>query len=223
VRRITKDSDGSVRPLLGVTADIRFGFATALSVPPLTFPRVRTLIDDLSGAGFRDLATLRDTVPTAVGHPDQVWFESDLRWTTSPPVTGDAGRWCRPSQLAPPPEAAPSAGPILLSTDRRGRYRASVRLHRHTNFAYELVLDAAATTGRDVSAALLAQAARSVVANGALPFVTTDLRDPGSAAVHAAAGFEHRGWHLIELSSDDRSGTSALRQARAGRLTSCAQ
>lgn len=218
VRRLTQGSDGSVRPLLGVTSDVRFDFATALSVPPLTFPRVRNLVDDLSDSGFRDLAALRDKLPSAVGHPDLVCVEADLRWTTRPPEIRDAGTWCHPSQPALPRTKPPSDGPVLVARHRSGRRRASVQLHGHTNFAYQLVLDADGTSSLDVSAALLSQAAHSVVANGALPFVTADPQDRAMAAVHAAAGFGDRGFQLIELGTDDRPKTSC--ESRARRLSS---
>jgi len=90
-------------------------------------------------------------------------------------------------------------GEVLLALDPAiGAYLAGVGIKRHDRYGRELSVGTEpAARGQGLARRLVAQAARRVIADGA---VATYLHDPAnlsSARVAAAAGFPDHGWKII--------------------------
>lgn len=199
-RRMTPGWDGRVHPLLGVAADERFGHAMALSVPPLSFPTVRAVVDahPLHGAAGR--RALGDALPAAVGAPDRRYLEATLRWTLRPAQLPELGTWMPSDDPRLPAWLRPFSAPVLVATDSRGRYAAGVGIKRHNRFGHEIAVHTdPAARGRGLARALVAQAARQVLASGAVPVYVHDVDNAASARVAQAAGFDDRGWRWLGL------------------------
>lgn len=205
-RRITPGWDGRVHPLLGVAADERFGHAVALSVPPLTFPAVRTLVDAhlLDGAAGR--RALGAALPAAIGEPERHYLEATLRWTLQPAQLPELGTWMSSHDPRLPAWLRPFSAPVLVATDPHGRYAAGVGIKRHNRFGHELAVHTEPDArGRGLARALVAQAARQVLATGAVPIYVHDLSNAASAQVAQAAGFDDRGWRWLGLAEHPTS------------------
>jgi GNAT superfamily N-acetyltransferase len=200
-RRITPGWDGRVHPLLGVAADDRFGHAVALSVPPLSFGRVRELVDaHAAGTGMQALGEL---LPAALGVPERRYIEATLRWTTQPAQLHEIGTWRRSDDPELPSWLLPFNGAVLIATDPAGRYAAGVGIKKHNGFGHELAVHTDPDSrNRGLARALVAQAARHVLAAGAIPIYIHDLDNTGSARVAEAAGFPERGWRWLGLAEE---------------------
>lgn len=199
-RRITRGWDDQVHPLLGVAADDRFGHAVALSVPPLSFGRVRELVDVHASSGLVDRQAIGSLLPAAIGLPERRYVEATLRWTTRPAQLPDIGTWRRSDDPDLPSWLLPFNGAVLVATDNAGRYAAGVGIKQHNRFGHELAVHTdPASRGRGLARALVAQAARHVLAAGAIPIYIHDLDNTASAHVAEAAGFPDRGWRWIGL------------------------
>jgi GNAT superfamily N-acetyltransferase len=199
-RRITRGWDDRVHPLLGVAADTRFGNAVALSVPPLHFGRVRELVDAHAAATPADRQTLGALLPAAIGVPERRYVEATLRWTTQPAPLPEVGAWRRSDDPQLPSWLLPFNGTVLVATDHAGRYAAGVGIKKHNRFGHELAVHTDPDSrGGGLARALVAQAARHVLAAGAIPIYIHDLDNTGSAHVAEAAGFPERGWRWIGL------------------------
>ena len=77
---------------------------------------------------------------------------------------------------------------------------AGVGIKRHTPHGHELAVGTEpAHRGRGLARALVAQAARRVLAEGAVPLYLHEFANSASAQVAAAAGFPDRGWRVVGL------------------------
>jgi GNAT superfamily N-acetyltransferase len=187
--------DGGLHPVLGV----RSPEGGVLSVPPSTAATVAAWVQH-----GRDLAG----IPAAAGLPGR-WFDGVFRWTDAPAPLPDAGEWVPadapsvPAWLRPfgggPSGAGPSGGEVLVATDpATGEHLAGVGVKRHDDHGRELaVVTAAAARGRGLARRLVAQAARRVLDEGAVPTYVHARSNTASAHVAAAAGFPDRGWSLL--------------------------
>jgi GNAT superfamily N-acetyltransferase len=205
-RRITPGWDDRVHPLLGVAADERFGHAVALSVPPLSFGRVRKLVGAHATPSAIDRQALGALLPAALGIPERRFIEATLRWTTRPTPLPDIGTWQRSDDPGLPSWLRPFNGPVLVATDRSGRYTAGVGIKQHNRFGHELAVHTDPDSrGRGLARALVAQAARHVLAKGAIAIYIHDLDNTGSARVAEAAGFPDHGWRWLGLAEHPRT------------------
>jgi GNAT superfamily N-acetyltransferase len=120
-----------------------------------------------------------------------------FRWSTSPTPGPDEGVWLPADAPRVPVWLRPFGGEVLVAFDGSG-YAAGVGIKRHDRYGHELaVVTAERARGRGLARRLVAQAARRVLAEGALP---TYLHAPGneaSARVARAAGFPDRGWQVV--------------------------
>jgi GNAT superfamily N-acetyltransferase len=184
-RRAQPGWDGSTAPVAGValpdgSAVVGLPPDVAASVPP--------------GVGLEELlASLPDLLGTAGSAMRGVH-----RWTTEPTPGPDEGVWVSVAHPAVPPWLHPFGDRVLLALDDDGHYLAGVGLKRHDRFGQEIAVGTAERArGRGLARRLVAQAARHVLAAGAVPTYLHDPRNEASARVAAAAGFPDRGWQVL--------------------------
>lgn len=187
-QRLRPGWDGQVRTVLGV----RTPDSGVLSVAPDQLAAVAPLA---AHGADRLLAGL----PAAIGRPGAAVFEGVFRWSTTPADLPDAGVWVPADDPVVPDWLRVFGGEVLLALDpATGGYLAGVGIKRHDGYGRELSVGTEpAARGRGLARRLVAQAARRVLADGA---VATYLHDPAnlaSARVAAAAGFADLGWKII--------------------------
>lgn len=191
--------DGAIHQVVGV---IDPEGSAVVSVPPADADWARELV----GAGA-DLDTLRRELPVRLGLPDHVVYRATYRFTTAP--TGDAelpdvGVWLPLTDPLVPPWLRPFGGPVLVVLDTddavEHRYLAGVGLKRHDAHAHEIAVGTdEAARGRGLARRLVAQAARSLLAQGIVPTYLHDPANIASARVAAAAGLPDLGWTALGL------------------------
>lgn len=200
-RRVVPGWDGRPEPLVGVVAGGSLAPAVVLSVPPQRFPAVGQLVGELAARqGLADRTELRARLPEALGLPHRRCSEAVLRWTTTPAALPHVGLW-RPADSPGLPRWLRPFGPTVLAAfDRDGRFLAGAGIKRHSAHAQEIAVGTAKhARGRGLARALVAQAARRVLADGAVPLYLHDDANTASARVADAAGFADRGWRRIGL------------------------
>lgn len=186
-RRTRPGWDGHIHPVLGV-ASPRGG---VLSVPP---EHARPIAEQY--AKNPDLAHLGPLVPAMAGFPERGWFTAVYRWTTHPAPLADAGVWISAQAPEVPEWLRPFNGDVLVARDPdSGEHLAGVGIKRHDAYGRELaVVTAPRARGRGLARRLVAQAARRVLEEGAIPTYMHAPENLASAAVAAAAGFPDTGW-----------------------------
>jgi GNAT superfamily N-acetyltransferase len=184
-RRVEPGWDGHVHAVIGVEAPD----GGVLSVPPAAEPAVAALLatgDDGSG------------VPAAA-QLDGGFFRGVFRWSTEPAALPDAGEWVPALDPSVPDWLRPFGGDVLVArAPDTGEHLAGVGIKRHDAHGHELaVVTAEAARGRGLARRLVAQAARRVLDEGAVPTYLHAHSNSGSAKVADAAGFPDRGWSVL--------------------------
>ncbi len=184
-RRVEPGWDGGVHAVIGVEAP----GGGVLSVPPAVEPAVAAVLaggDDGSG------------VPAAA-QVDGRFFRGVFRWSTAPIALPDAGEWVPARDPSVPAWLHPFGGEVLVAVDPdTGEHLAGVGIKRHDAHGRELaVVTAEAARGRGLARRLVAQAARRVLDEGAVPTYLHAHSNTGSAKVADAAGFPDRGWSIM--------------------------
>ncbi|NUS55406.1 MAG: GNAT family N-acetyltransferase [Streptomycetaceae bacterium] len=177
--------DGKVHPALGVGSPE----GGVLSVAPAHVAAVSA-------------AASLSQVPALVGYPRRSWYNAVFRWSTAPAPLPDAGVWVPASDPGVPEWLRPFGGEVLVAVDPdTGEHLAGVGVKRHDRFGQELsVVTAPAARGRGLARGLVAQAARRVLDEGAVPTYLHATSNAASAAVAAAAGFPDAGWTAFGVS-----------------------
>ncbi|WP_326560606.1 GNAT family N-acetyltransferase [Micromonospora sp. NBC_01796] len=182
-RRIRPAWDGQVRPAVGVGAP----GGLVLSVPPDRLAAVR----ELAGKPFD---TLLAELPAVVGYPAWQSFPAVFRYSLAPTPLPDAGEWVAADDPVLPTWLRPF-GDVLVARDGDGEYLAGVGIKRHDRYGHELSVGTTqAARGRGLARRLVAQAARRVLDEGAVPTYLHAPDNRASARVAEAAGFPDRGW-----------------------------
>jgi len=192
--RLRPGWDGSTTALVGVGTPTR----TLLSVPP---DRVKAVTQVL---GRLDDPDVRRAVVRAVGARGRILGRGVFRWSRCVADTRrlpDAGDWLDQSDPRVPDWLLPfNYGPVLVAWDDAGAYGAGVGIKRHDPVGHEIaVVTTAALQGRGVARRLVAQAARRIIDEGALPTYLHDPANGASARVADAVGFPDRGWSVYGL------------------------
>jgi GNAT superfamily N-acetyltransferase len=188
-RREEPGWDGAVHPVIGVTTPQ----TGVLSVPPDVVARVSALLAD------GPAPAVRARVPAAAGYPGRPWTEGVFRWTGHPADLPDAGEWLPAADPSVPEWLRPFGGEVLVAVDpATGAHLSGVGIKRHDADGHELaVVTAPAAAGRGLARRLVAQAARRVLDEGAVPTYLHTRDNAGSARVAEAAGFADRGWSFL--------------------------
>lgn len=176
--------DGAVRDVVGVGTPDR----AVISVDPKLADGVRAAV-----RGWTDVSAL----PAAVGRPDGRTFFGTFRWTTSPTDLPDAGVWIDAADPVVPAWLKPFGGDVLV-TLIDGEYAAGVGIKRHNDTGLELSVGTEERhRGQGYAARLVAQAARWVLARGAVPIYLHDPANIASDRTARAAGFPDLGWQIL--------------------------
>lgn len=187
--------DGRTSPGQGIESPD----GTLLSLSPSLVADVRSLDQERVAAALRtsDSAV---AVPTALGRPDLRLGWAVFRWSQHPARLPEIGEWVDPADPRVPAWLRPFNGGVLIAWDAEGRYAAGVGIKRHDSYGHEL---AAATEpahrGRGLARMLVAQAARHVLDQGAVPLYLHEINNLASARVADAAGFPDLGWRIVSL------------------------
>jgi GNAT superfamily N-acetyltransferase len=182
-RRVEPAWDGQVRPAIGVAAP----GGMVLSVPPARVSVVR----DLAGKPFGDLLA---GLPAAVGYDGWQTYPAIFRYSLAPAPLPEAGQWVSAEDPTLPPWLR-LFGEVLVARDDEGEYLAGVGIKRHNAYGQELAVGTTpAVRGRGLARRLVAQAARRVLDEGAVPTYLHAFDNHASARVAEAAGFPDRGW-----------------------------
>jgi GNAT superfamily N-acetyltransferase len=158
-------------------------------VPPDRAETVRAL------ARERSLPGLLPALPGAVGLPDWPTHGGAFRWSLAPAPLPDVGEWSAPTGPGLPPWLRLFDREVLVVRDADGRYLAGAGIKRHDAYGHELAVGTVSEArGRGLARRLVAQAARRVLDDGAVPTYLHDFGNAASARVADAAGFPDRGW-----------------------------
>ena len=139
-------------------------------------------------------------VPAELGRPDLTLGGAVFRWSDCPVSLPDVGEWVPPDDPRLPAWLRPFNGDVLVAWDEAGRFAAGVGRKRHNRHGHELaVATEPHQRGRGLARMLVAQAARRVLADGAVPLYLHEVTNIGSARVADATGFPDRGWRVFGL------------------------
>jgi RimJ/RimL family protein N-acetyltransferase len=172
-------------------------------VPPESRDAVAALVAGRTPAEAE--AALAAELPRLVGRPEQHCFTGVFRWTERPADLGQgAGAW-EPSDGPNLPDwLRPFPGEVLVARDEdSGEYLAGVGLKPHDPTGIEISVGTAeAARGRGLARALVARAARDIVAQGAVPIYLHDPANLASARVADAAGFADLHWKVHAIAGN---------------------
>jgi GNAT superfamily N-acetyltransferase len=177
--------DGRTVDVIGVTSPTR----GVVSVSPDLADTVRAAVPRME-----DLPT---ALPAAVGRPDGRLFAGTFRWSTAPTETADVGDWVPVTDPRLPEWLHPFGGEALVAFID-GRYAAGVGIKRHNSAGLEISVGTdEAHRGKGLATRLVAQAARRILAAGAVPIYLHDPANEASARTAARAGFPDTGWQIV--------------------------
>jgi len=187
--------DGTVLSGLGVASPA----GTVLSLSPSLLGNVDALDLERVQAAWRSRSAAT-AIPALLGHPELTLGRATFRWCDSPAAVPDIGEWVAPGDPRLPEWLNAFNGDVLVTWDRAGCYAAGVGRKRHNPYGHELAVGTdPAHRGRGLASKLVAQAARRVLAEGALPIYLHGRTNVGSARVAERAGFPDRGWQVLTL------------------------
>jgi GNAT superfamily N-acetyltransferase len=189
--RLEPGWDANLHPVAGLLAP---GGGGVLSVPPEHADAVADIVAESS-----DVDSALRRVPGAVGMARTRVYRATYRWSTSPAPLDDAGEWEPADAPRLPDWLRPFGGKVLVARDPgTGEYLAGVGVKRHDAFGHELAVGTEpAARGKGIARRLVAQAARRVLADGAVPLYQHDPANFASAKVADAAGFPDLGWRSV--------------------------
>ena len=187
--RVEPGWDGRVHSVVGVASPS----GAVLSLPPAIVGQARAI----AASAGRDELALR--LGALLGRPAARLGAGVFRWSESPASLPDAGVWL-PSDDARVPTWLHPFGEEVLVALIDGTFAAGVGIKRHDRFGHELAVGTEdAYSGRGLGRRLVAQAARRVIDQEAVPTYLHDPRNIASAKVAEAAGFPDRGWQILGL------------------------
>jgi GNAT superfamily N-acetyltransferase len=179
--------DGTIRDVLGLASPQ----GAVLSVPPDAAAAVRA-----AASGW---AQLPRVLPAALDRPGAPVWLATFRTTTAPVDLPEVGTWLPVTDPRVPGWLRPFGGRVLVAL-YDGHYAAGVGLKHHDVHGVELAVGTDPPyRGRGLAAQLVAQAARQVLADGAVPTYLHDPANIASARTAAAAGFPDEGWQVLGM------------------------
>lgn len=196
-RRVEPGWDGAVRALNGVaTPD-----GAVVSVPPAAEARVAAVVEELEADGVPDvLAALGERLADLLDLPGARYGEGVFRWSTEPAASDDPGTWLPHDDPRVPEWLDPFNGDVLVALADDGSVAAGVGRKQHDPHGHELaVVTEEAHRGRGFAQRLVTQAARRVLADGAVPVYLHAESNVASARTADASGFPDVGWRILGL------------------------
>jgi GNAT superfamily N-acetyltransferase len=186
-RRALPGWDGSVAPVAGVvTAE---GDAVIGVLPEIADDAAAT-------AAGGDLDALLAALPRLLGRRG-IAGRGVFRWSTAPTDLPDAGVWIPHDDPRVPEWLRPFGGDVLVVLDD-DRYVAGVGIKKHDAAGKEISVGTVeAARGRGLARRLVAQAARRILADGAVPTYLHAADNIASAKAADAAGFPDLGWKVV--------------------------
>jgi RimJ/RimL family protein N-acetyltransferase len=196
VQRVRPAWDGRIFPLLGVGTPER----AVLSVPPSWTPILRDRVGKAL-AGRDQWTDIVPLLPELLNRPDATVYSGVYRYCTDPADLPDAGVWVPHDRSDVPQWLRPFGHEVLIAFDpRTGEYLSGVGIKRHDRYGREIAVGTEpAAQGRGLARRLVAQAARRILAEGAIATYQHDPANHASAAVAQAAGFPDGGWRSLGL------------------------
>jgi GNAT superfamily N-acetyltransferase len=188
-RREERGWDGLIRPVAGVATPQ----GSVLSVPITLVAEVE------AGLGpDHDLARLSTRLAAILHRPSGRLGAGVFRWCARPAAFADAGEWMPRHDRRVPGWLQPFNGDVLVAWDEHGRYAAGVGRKQHDQWGHELSVGTeTAHRGKGLARRLVAQAARRVLDDGAVPTYLHDPANTASAKVADAVGFPDEGWQIL--------------------------
>ena len=186
-RRTMPGWDGRVPPVTGVLTP----GGGVLSVPPDDVDAVQALGNDIDaiGAGIAE----------ALGRPGARFGRGVFRWSGAPTAGDDPGVWLPTDDPRLPEWLRPFNGDVLVALVD-GEVAAGVGRKIHDEFGHELaVVTEPAHQGRGWARQLVTQAARRILADGAVPTYLHQRSNTASAHTADASGFPDLGWEILGL------------------------
>jgi len=178
--------DGRVARVIGV----RSPEGAVLSVPPRDEPAVTAALSTVDNWG-----ELLARVPRLLGADGARVYSGIFRWCEAPADFPDAGAWVDPAEPWLPSWLRPFRSVLVATDPDSGEYLAGVGLKYHDPYGQEIAVGTAPQAqGRGLARALVAQAARRILDEGAVPTYQHDPANIASAHVAEASGFPDRGW-----------------------------
>jgi GNAT superfamily N-acetyltransferase len=193
-RRAEPGWDGRIYPAIAVRAPA----GAVLSVPLDRADEVRELAKRADGS----LEGLLAELPATVGFPGREAYRAVFRWTVNPAPLPDAGTWTPADDPVVPGWLRVFGGEVLIAVEPdTGTYLAGVGIKRHDAYGHELSVGTdPAARGRGLARRLVAQAARRVLEDGAVPTYQHSESNVASAKVAEAAGLYDEGWRSFGVS-----------------------
>ncbi len=186
--------DGTVYPAVAVAGD----GGIVLSVPPARVAAVSAL------AHRRPPREVLDRLGPAIGRRALRSVPRVFRWCTEPAALPDAGAWLPVADPQVPAWLRPFGGEVLVALDGGGDFLGGVGIKWHDRWSGELaVVTARRARGRGLGRRLVAQAARRVLDEGAVPTYLHGSDNVASARVAASVGFADRGWTAVVAQAPD--------------------
>ncbi len=190
-KRTTPGWDGAVRAVNGVATP----HGAVLSVPP-------DVVDEVGAAGD-DLKTVGARLSTILQRPGAVFGQGLFRWSTAPAESDEPGVWLPTDDSRVPDWMHPFNGDVLVAFEG-DEVAAGVGRKQHDPCGHELaVVTEERFRGKGYARRLVAQAARRVLADGAVPVYLHAPDNVASARTADASGFPDLGWKIIGLFGGD--------------------
>lgn len=186
--------DGSIHPMVGIESPT----GTVISFSPTVFPDAanidRVTLEDELGTSDAYM-----TIPKLFGHPEMHFGRAVFRYIDQPADLPENGEWTSRDDPRLPDWLHPFNGEVLIAWED-GNYAAGVGLKKHNDYGHEISVGTEpAYRGRGLARKLVAQAAKHILREGAIPLYMHADRNAASSRVAEQSGFPDRGWHFLEL------------------------
>lgn len=192
--------DGTRRDFVGVATPT----GAVLSVPPALVAPLAAVVaagigtdTDLTDPAVSD--ALGPAVIEAYGRPGAFFGGALFRWSNAPTASDDPGVWLPTDDPRLPDWLRPFNGDVLVALVG-DQVAAGVGRKQHDAHGHELaVVTEEGFRGQGFAQRLVTQAARRVIADGAVPTYLHAADNVASARTAVASGFPDQGWRILGL------------------------